>query len=49
MLKSLKVDESIDFKSIAKGTPGFTGADLENMLNEAALLAAKKGKRKNRN
>jgi cell division protease FtsH len=44
--KKFKVDESIDFKSIAKGTPGFTGADLENMLNEAALLAAKKGKEK---
>jgi len=44
--KKFKVDESIDFKSIAKGTPGFTGADLENMLNEAALIAAKKGKEK---
>jgi len=44
--KKFKVDESIDFKAIAKGTPGFTGADLENMLNEAALLAAKKGKEK---
>jgi cell division protease FtsH len=44
--KKFKVDESIDFKAIAKGTPGFTGADLENMLNEAALIAAKKGKEK---
>jgi len=47
--KKFKVDESIDFKSIAKGTPGFTGADLENMLNEAALIADKKRQRKNRN
>ncbi|HHT16124.1 MAG TPA: ATP-dependent zinc metalloprotease FtsH [Papillibacter sp.] len=37
--------EDVDFKSIARGTPGFTGADLENLLNEAALLAARGGKR----
>ena len=29
---------------LARGTPGFTGADLENMVNEAALLAARTGK-----
>ncbi|MCD8314818.1 MAG: ATP-dependent zinc metalloprotease FtsH [Firmicutes bacterium] len=34
----------VDFKTIAKTTVGFTGADLENLLNEAALLAARKGK-----
>ena len=44
--KKFKIDESIDFRSLAKSTPGFTGADLENMLNEAALIAAKKGKEK---
>lgn len=44
--KKFKVDPSIDFKALAKSTPGFTGADLENMLNEAALIAAKKGKEK---
>ncbi|MBO8143733.1 MAG: ATP-dependent metallopeptidase FtsH/Yme1/Tma family protein [Thermodesulfobacterium sp.] len=44
--KKFKIDENVDFKSLAKGTPGFTGADLENMLNEAALIAAKKGKEK---
>ncbi|MCD6489716.1 MAG: ATP-dependent zinc metalloprotease FtsH [Thermodesulfobacterium sp.] len=44
--KKFKIDENLDFKSLAKGTPGFTGADLENMLNEAALIAAKKGKEK---
>lgn len=36
------LDASIDLKVIAKGTPGFTGADLENLMNEAALLAARK-------
>ncbi len=33
----------VDFGVIARGTPGFTGADLENLLNEAALLSARKG------
>lgn len=33
----------VDLRDIAKGTIGFTGADLENLLNEAALLAARKG------
>ena len=35
----------IDFKVIAKNTAGFTGADLENMINEATLLAARKNKK----
>ena len=34
----------VDFATVAKTTVGFTGADLENLLNEAALLAARKGK-----
>ena len=33
----------VDLKVLAKRTPGFTGADLENMMNEAAILAARKG------
>ncbi|MGI5958766.1 MAG: ATP-dependent zinc metalloprotease FtsH [Massiliimalia sp.] len=35
----------VDLKTIARSTAGFTGADLENLLNEAALLAARKGKK----
>ncbi|MBQ3405224.1 MAG: ATP-dependent zinc metalloprotease FtsH, partial [Oscillospiraceae bacterium] len=37
--------EDVDLASVAKGTVGFTGADLENLLNEAALLAARRDKR----
>ncbi|MCD6109901.1 ATP-dependent zinc metalloprotease FtsH [bacterium] len=35
----------VDFKQIARQTPGFSGADLENLLNEAAILTAKRGKK----
>ena len=38
------IEESVDFHKIAQSTVGFTGADLANLLNEAALLAAKKNK-----
>lgn len=40
------LDESVDLKEIAKMTPGFTGADLANLLNEAALLAARRNAKK---
>ncbi len=44
-VKNKPIDRSVDLKVIAKGTVGFTGADLENLVNEAALLAARRGKK----
>ena len=38
------LDASVDMKRIAQGTPGFTGADIENLVNEAAILAARRNK-----
>ena len=43
--KNKRVDPNITFDEIAKRTPGFTGADLENLLNEAAILTARENKR----
>jgi cell division protease FtsH len=40
------LDESVNLKNIAMRTPGFSGADLENLLNEAALVAARSNKKK---
>jgi cell division protease FtsH len=42
--RKIPMAEDVDFSLISRGTPGFTGADLENLVNEAALLAARRGK-----
>ncbi|MDB4968358.1 MAG: ATP-dependent metalloprotease FtsH [Myxococcales bacterium] len=44
--KRVPVSAEVDLVTIAKGTPGFSGADLESLVNEAALLAARKDKEK---
>lgn len=43
--KGKPLDESVNLEDVAKGTPGFTPADLENLMNESALLAARKSKK----
>ena len=43
-IKGKPIDEGVDLEILAKRTPGFTGADLANMVNEAALLTARRGK-----
>ncbi len=42
--KNVSLDESVDLEQVARGTPGFTGADLANIVNEAALLAVRAGR-----
>ncbi len=42
--RNKKINPTITFKEIARRTPGFTGADLENLMNEAALLAARENR-----
>src|SRR5437868_6804562 len=44
-LKPIKVSEKVDIFKLAEQTPGFAGADIANVCNEAALIAARKGKR----
>ena len=44
-MKKIKLAPKVDSRIIARGTPGFSGADLANLVNEAALLAARKNKR----
>ena len=41
-VKKIKAEPNVDVETLAKGTPYFSGADIENMVNEAALLAAKR-------
>src|SRR6266571_3196173 len=43
--KNVKLDPSVDLAVIARGTPGYSGAELANLLNEAALLAARTSKK----
>lgn len=44
-LKPLKIDEKLDLEFLSKQTPGFSGADIANVCNEAALIAARKEKK----
>jgi len=44
--RNKRVSEEVDLKVVARGTPGFTGADLENVVNEAALLSARASKKR---
>ncbi len=42
--RNVKLDPEVDLERIARGTPGFSGADLENLINEGALVASKSNK-----
>jgi cell division protease FtsH len=44
-LRPIKLDSKVDLDFLAKQTPGFSGADIANVCNEAALIAARKGKK----
>jgi cell division protease FtsH len=44
-VKKIKMAPNVNLRTVARGTPGFSGADLANIVNEAALLAARKNKR----
>ncbi|MEN2998031.1 MAG: ATP-dependent zinc metalloprotease FtsH, partial [Brevinematia bacterium] len=45
-IKKIQISNDVDIPTIAKGTPGFTGADIENLVNEAALIAARENSEK---
>lgn len=47
-VKKVPLDESVDLSSLARGTPGFSGADLANLVNEAALFAGRRNKNQSR-
>ena len=44
-LRPIKIDDSVDVDLLARQTPGFSGADIANVCNEAALIAARHGKK----